>query len=141
MRGRAQTPRMSTRERPLDRARRHGLQDRARIGAELRAARLAVGRSLASAATAAGMSLASASRIEAGGPIHVPLEKVAALGAVVGLDVRLRAFPGPDPSLDAGQIRLIERLRRRLPAQVRLQTEARCPSPATSEPGTSCSSG
>jgi hypothetical protein len=73
------------------------------------------------------MSAATGSRIEAGGPIAVHHERVAALGAVVGLDVRLRAYPGPDPSLDAGQLRLIDRLRVRLPPHVQMRTEVPLP--------------
>lgn len=42
---------------------------------------------------------------------------------MVGLDVRVRAYPGPAPLRDAGQLALIDRLRDRLRAGLRLRTE------------------
>jgi hypothetical protein len=49
------------------------------------------------------------------------------LGAAVGLDVRLRAFPAGDPIRDAGQQRLLERLRARLHPSLRWATEVPLP--------------
>ena len=48
---------------------------------------------------------------------------VAALGAVVGLDVRLQAYPAGDPIRDAGQARLLDRFRARLNAALGWSTE------------------
>jgi hypothetical protein len=49
--------------------------------------------------------------------------QTAVLGAAVGLDVRCRAYPGGDPTRDAAQVAVLERLRGRLAATVRLETE------------------
>ena len=54
-------------------------------------------------------------------------EDVAALGAVVGLEVRLRAYPAGDAIRDAGQVRLLERLRARLHPSLRWRTEVPLP--------------
>ena len=54
---------------------------------------------------------------------------VACLGSVVGLDVRLKAYPGGDPIRDAGQARLLERLRRELHPSLRWRTEVPLPIP------------
>jgi hypothetical protein len=48
---------------------------------------------------------------------------VAALGAVVGLDVRMQAYPAGDPIRDAGQARLLARLRPRISPVLRWSTE------------------
>ena len=45
----------------------------------------------------------------------------------MGLDVRLRAWPAGDPIRDAGQIRLLERLRARLHPSLRWSTEVPLP--------------
>jgi transcriptional regulator with XRE-family HTH domain len=118
---------MSTRERPIDRGRRLAAQDRIRIGREIRAARLALGRSVDSVGRHAGISSSHVSRIELGDSQGVPLESFVRLGASVALDVRLRAYPGADVALDAGQLRLIGRLRKRLPAHVQVVTEVPLP--------------
>jgi hypothetical protein len=51
------------------------------------------------------------------------MREYAAMGAVVGLDVRLRAYPAGDPIRDAGQQRLLERLRERLHPKLSWRTE------------------
>ena len=73
------------------------------------------------------MSPSTAGRVESGGPIDVPIERIVRLAAVVGLDVRLRAYPGPDPALDAAQLKVLGRLRDRLPPHVALRTEVPLP--------------
>jgi hypothetical protein len=45
------------------------------------------------------------------------------LGAAVGIDVRLRAYPSGDPIRDAGQARLLERLRPEVHPSLRWRTE------------------
>lgn len=55
------------------------------------------------------------------------MEDVAALGAVVGLEVRLRAYPAGDAIRDAGQVRLLERLKARLHPVLRWATEVPLP--------------
>jgi hypothetical protein len=97
---------MSTRERPIDRGHRLATADRMRIGQELRVARRVLGHSVHVVGSAAGMSGAHVARIERGVLPTVSIDQLARIGAAVGLDVRVRAYPGPDPTLDAGQIAL-----------------------------------
>ena len=63
-------------------------------------------------------------RIEAG-TRPTTIHEYAVLGAAVGLDVRLRAYPAGDPIRDAGQQRLLERFRVRLHPSLRWSTEVR----------------
>jgi hypothetical protein len=51
------------------------------------------------------------------------IQELAAVGAVVGLDVRLRAYPAGDPIRDAGQQRLLERLHTRCHPSLSWATE------------------
>jgi transcriptional regulator with XRE-family HTH domain len=75
---------------------------------------------------ACGVSRTVIDRIESGSRRCTILE-LAAFGAAVGLDVRLRAYPAGDPIRDAGQIRLLERLRARLHPSLRWTTEVPLP--------------
>lgn len=118
---------MATRERPSDRAARRWALDRARIGIELRTARSVMGQSIEATGAACGLSASLISRIERGVHVHASTDSIIRLGAAVGLDVRLRAYPGPDPALDVGQLRLLGRLAARLPRSVRLRTEVPIP--------------
>lgn len=118
---------MSTRERPIDRAKRLARHDRERIGAEIREARRGLGRSIAEAARSAGMSPAQAGRIERGELAAVRHEHLVRLGAVVGLDVRTNAYPGPDPIRDEGQATLLRRLMSHLHPRLTLRLEVPLP--------------
>ena len=118
---------MSTRERPIDRGRRLATADRLRIGHELRLARQIAGRSLASVARSSGLSKSQVGRIERAEQPSVSVDQLARLGAAVGLDVRVRAYPGPDLLLDAGQAALLGRLRDRLAPHLSFRTEVPLP--------------
>jgi transcriptional regulator with XRE-family HTH domain len=78
---------------------------------ELRDARLRAGLSQRSVGRALGVSRALIGAWEARTltPGAIQLYR---WGAVVGLDVSIRAFPGGSPLRDAGQLRLLERFRR-----------------------------
>jgi hypothetical protein len=65
-------------------------------------------------------------RLEAG-TRRSTIREFAAYGVTVGLDVRLRAYPAGDPIRDAGQQRLLERLRRRLDPGLGWRTEVPLP--------------
>ncbi len=54
---------------------------------------------------------------------RVPFDTLAVVGAVLGLDVSMRAYPDGDPIRDSAQIALLARLRILLPATVRWRTE------------------
>jgi transcriptional regulator with XRE-family HTH domain len=114
---------MATRESAVDRARRLGRQDRIRVGADLRQARVGAGLSLAHVARAVGRSPSQVSRIERGLSSATSIGQLVAIGGAVGLDVRVRTYPGPDPVRDIAQQRLLERLRRRCHPSLRLRVE------------------
>jgi transcriptional regulator with XRE-family HTH domain len=118
---------MSSSMRAVVRARRAAETDRVRAGVELRRARAAAGLSLTAVSRASGISPSHISRIERGRLVCVSMEQVAVLAAVVGLDARLRLYPGGDPLRDMGHVRVLARLRDLLPAQVRLVTERPLP--------------
>lgn len=102
---------MATRERPGDRGRRRGERDLVIAGEDVRRHRVGAGLSLRAVGDAAGVDHVKLWRFERGQPCRLSVGQIAAVGAVVGLDVRLRAFPAGDPLRDAGQQRLLDRLR------------------------------
>jgi transcriptional regulator with XRE-family HTH domain len=118
---------MSTRERPGDRGRRRAADDLRSFAAEIRRQRVGGGLSLRAVAGAAGIDHVQLWELEHGRRSGLDLADMASLGAVVGLDVRLRAYPAGDPIRDAGQLRLLERLRTRLHPSLRWSTEVPLP--------------
>ena len=73
------------------------------------------------------MSASLLSRIERGQLPGVTLEELAAGGAAVGLDVRFKAYPGPDPVRDAASLALQSRFRPRLATSVTMRIEVPLP--------------
>lgn len=73
------------------------------------------------------MSYSQVGRIERAVHANVSTTQLAKIGAVVGLDVRVRAFPGPAPLRDAAQLALVDRLRQRLNPILTLRTEVPLP--------------
>lgn len=118
---------MSTRERSIDRGHRLATTDRVRIGNELRVARQILGRSLDSVGTEARLSGPHVGRIERGVVASVSVEQLACIGAIVGLDIRVRAYPGPTSIVDAAQIALLGRLHERLASHLGFRTEVPLP--------------
>ena len=118
---------MTTRERPIDRGRRLADRDRRGTGDEIRTARRAVGLTIRQVGERAGLSAAQAGRIARAVLPSVSVDQLARLGAVVGLDVRVRTYPGPDPTVDAGQLPVLARFRARLPTGVTVPTEVPLP--------------
>lgn len=114
---------MPTTERAVDRARRIARGDRLRCGTEIREARISAGLSLATTGRAIGLSASQVSRIERGLAPTASVEQLALLGSTVGLDVRVRTYPGPDPLRDVAQQRVLDRLVRRLPDGCRIRRE------------------
>ena len=86
-------------------------------------ARHMVGLSIRTVARTAGLSPSQAGRIERAELRSASIDQLARLGASVGLDVRVRAYPGPDPIRDAAQVGLLERFCGRLHAGLSLITE------------------
>jgi transcriptional regulator with XRE-family HTH domain len=119
---------MATTERSIDRARRRATEDLRAIGAETRRARMAGGVSLRDVESRTRVPYARISRFERGlGSLD--LTAIYLVACAVGLDARIRAWPGGDPIRDAGQARLLERLHRQLPAVLRWRTEVPLPIP------------
>jgi len=107
----------------VDRGRRLGRLDLVRIAADLRQARVGSGLALTTVGDSVGLSASQVSRIERGLAPSATVIQLAGIGAVVGLDVRVRAYPGPDPIRDAAQLRLLGRLRNRLHPRLRMRLE------------------
>lgn len=118
---------MPTRERPGDRATRSVRADLGRTGSELRIARVSAGLSQHDVGDRSGLSGSQVSRIERGLVPNASVAALARVGAVVGLDVRIRAYPGGDPLRDAGQVKVIERFRQRLAPTIRVRLEVPLP--------------
>lgn len=118
---------MTTRSRPVDRARRRMDEDLHRVRLDLGLARRGSGLSFDAVGEACDISGSTASRIEGGATRDPDLRVLAAIAAVVGLELRVRAYPAGDPIRDAGSQRLINRLRVRLHADLVWLTEVPLP--------------
>jgi transcriptional regulator with XRE-family HTH domain len=114
---------MVTRERRLDRGRRQARRGLTIVGEEFRESRLRAGLTQRQVADAIGISHTEVSRIERGVAARVPYVTLVSMGAALGLDVPLRAFPNGDPIRDAAQLALLARLRVLLPAPLTWRTE------------------
>jgi hypothetical protein len=98
---------VAIRERPADRGRRQAEDDLRRV--------------------ATGIDHVQIWRFERGQFDAIDARAMSAIGAVLGLDVRFRAYPSGDPIRDAGHARLLERLRREVNPSLRWRTEVALP--------------
>jgi transcriptional regulator with XRE-family HTH domain len=114
---------MSTRERRLDRGRRLSRHSLLVIGEELREARIQAALTQRELASTVGVSASEISRIERGQSPHVAYETLVAIGAALGLDIPLRAYPNGDAVRDAAQLALLADFRATLPSSLRHRTE------------------
>jgi transcriptional regulator with XRE-family HTH domain len=114
---------MPDRERAADRGSRLARHDLATVGADLRTARISAGKTLRDVGRAVGLSYSQVGRIERAVLPSVSVTQLARIAAVVGLDVRVRTYPGPSPLRDAAQIGLFDRLRVRLAPTLVMRTE------------------
>jgi transcriptional regulator with XRE-family HTH domain len=112
-----------TRERRVDHGRRQAGKRLVAIGEELREARLAAGLSQRQIGLSAGLSHTEIGRIERATSPRVPFETLAVVGAVLGLDISIRAYPDGEPVRDVAQIALLARLRHLLPPSLTWRTE------------------
>lgn len=101
--------------------------DLSSVARELRAARIELGLSQVDVARAVRLSDAQVSRIECGLMQNASLATLGRIGAVVGLEVRLRAFPSGDPLRDRAHVDLLERLHRSIHPGLRWRTEVPLP--------------
>lgn len=111
----------------VDRALRRIDADVWRCVQDLANARRAAGLSLRAVGIACGVSKSTIARTESGHGRTVDMRLLARMGAAVGLDVRLKAYPAGDAIRDAGQQRLLERLRVRLHRSLVWRTEVALP--------------
>lgn len=118
---------MTTRESAEARGRRVAHDDLVRLGGEFRLARRNAGLSLRSVGLEVDLSKSHMARIERAQVPNVGLQHLVRIGAVLGLDVRIRAYPGGDPLRDAGQVRLGARFRGRVHPGVRIRSERLLP--------------
>jgi hypothetical protein len=68
-------------------------------------------------------------RLERGVVPGASVRELVRLGAVVGMDVRVRAYPGPDPIRDASQAKLLGRLAAKLHPDLIVRHEVALPIP------------
>lgn len=118
---------MPARERATDRGARIARRDLGAIGSDLRTARICAGLTLGQVGRAVGLSGWQVGRIERSRHDAVTVVQLARIAAVVGLDVRVRAYPGPDPIRDAGQTALLARFRERLHPDLTFRAEVPLP--------------
>jgi transcriptional regulator with XRE-family HTH domain len=90
---------------------------------EIRSARVALGLSQDDLGASVSISGSQVGRFERGELEDIRLEQLCRLSASVGLMPSLRLYPDGDPVRDAAQIRLLERLRGRLPPGMSWRTE------------------
>ncbi len=126
----ARMPPWQPERRDFDRGRRLSRSIQVRVGGEYRAARLAAGLSQADVGRAAGMSHGQVSRVERAALHAVTVDQLCRLGAALGLEPSVRAYPVGDPIRDRAHLELLERLRARLPPTWRWRTEVPLPGPA-----------
>jgi transcriptional regulator with XRE-family HTH domain len=118
---------LASRERPRDRALRHGHRLTELVGDDIRAARLSGGLSLRGAAASVGLSKTTFWRIEHNAARDISVRGLELACAAVGLSLSMRAYPASDPARDAGHLALLGRLRARLPAEAAWVTEVPMP--------------
>ena len=118
---------MSTRTDPAAAARRRVTRQLEELVADLRSARVALGLSQAAVASAAGVSRVLLGRIERLELARVPHGDLGAIAAVLGLDLRIGAWPAGDPLRDSVQVWLLEAVRARLHPTLGWRTEVRLP--------------
>ncbi len=107
----------------MDHATYEATQSLVRMGRELREARLNRDLTLEIVARAVGISAIEVSRIERGRRPTLGLVRLGRLFAAVGMELSVRAYPGPSPIRDRPQNALTARFRERLPAGTRWMAE------------------
>jgi transcriptional regulator with XRE-family HTH domain len=120
---------MATRTNPLHEADHRARRQLAELGRELRIARVTGGRTQSAVARAIGTSQAHVSQLERGRLSAVTYRQLALLGAAVGMNVSVRAFPAGRRLLDAPQLALLADLRARAHPSWRWATEVPIPLP------------
>jgi transcriptional regulator with XRE-family HTH domain len=118
---------VATREDAGQRGQRRAARLRLELGNALRDARRGAGLRQQTVAQRAAISQAGVSRTERA-TRSATLDELAILAAVVGLDLVVRLYPGPDPIRDRAHVRLLARLQAELPT-LKWWTEVPVPIP------------
>lgn len=114
---------MPTRDRRLDRAIAISNRLASYATSEIRSTRVALGLSQDALGASVGLSGSQVGRFERGELEDISLEQLCRLSASVGLVPSLRLYPDGDPIRDVAQVRLLGRLRARLPPGTDWRTE------------------
>jgi transcriptional regulator with XRE-family HTH domain len=114
---------MPTRDRRLDRAIAISHRLSAYAISEIRSTRVTLGLSQDDLGASVGISGSQVGRFERGELQDIELDQLCRLSAAVGLVPSLRLYPDGDPVRDVAQVRLLERLRARLPPGTTWRTE------------------
>ena len=114
---------MPTRDRRLDRAVALSHKLAAYATSEIRSTRVALGLSQDDLGASVGISGSQVGRFERGELQDIALDQLCRLSAAVGLVPSLRLYTDGDPLRDVAQVRLLERLRSRLPTGASWRTE------------------
>jgi transcriptional regulator with XRE-family HTH domain len=126
--------RVTSRERPGDRAARRARADITGLTRQLRDTRMQLGMSQEHVRRQCGVSRSRYSRIELGRQEDVSMVTLAELLAVVGLELSLRAYPAGEPVRDAAHRRLLGRVRALLPDPAAARWATEVPFPNTGDP-------
>ena len=121
---------MPTTERLRDRGARRGQRTLVILADEFRNKRLAVELSQAQVAQAAGISRPTYSRVETVRFAQLPIVAASQVAAVLGLDLAIRVFPGPDPMRDAAHAARLGRVLAHVSAPLTYRTEVPLPQSA-----------
>jgi transcriptional regulator with XRE-family HTH domain len=96
---------------------------------ELREARRSLGLRQLDVARAAGVSRSWVSKVELGQTVDVGIRTLSIFAAIVGLDLSVRTYPGPDPLREQGHHDLLARVHALLPPRAPWRTEVLLPIP------------
>lgn len=95
----------------------------ARIGEEIRTARLGAGLTLQQVGSAVGVSASEVSRVERARATWVSFVTLSRTCAVVGLDLWARTYPGGEPVRDVAHLALFDGFRRLVAPGIAIRTE------------------
>lgn len=118
---------MATRETAEQHGRREARRAVAEICAEFRGTRVRLGRSQSTVAQAAGFSRSYYARIERGEIRSSSFGDLWAVGAVLGLDLRLAAYPAGEPVHDHVQLPMLQIAQGLVAAAIPWRTEVTLP--------------
>lgn len=106
---------------------RRGIRGLHQLADEFRERRLELGLTQQHVAAAIGISRSSYSRIEGARTHNLSVVRASQIGRVLGLDVVVRAYPGPTPLRDTAHAQRLERVLRHVAPPLTARTEVPLP--------------